>query len=158
MSDYDLAPYSEDALPQVISPEGAEIANAYLENACSLKMTSEVLGIPTHEISAALHDPMVRNYVTGVLKEIGFGHMEKIAAKLDEVIEMKWEELQEAEIGSNKDIADLLQMAHKMRSDYLKTLQADTKNNAPTAQKNTQVNVFGEGNYGALLGKLLKDE
>ena len=158
MSDYDLAPYSEDALPQVISPEGAEIANTYLENACSIKMTSQALGIPTHEISAALHDPMVRNYVTGVLRENGYAHMEKIAEKFDQIIDMKWEEIEEAEIGSNKDIADLLSMAHKMRMEMSRLLQADTKNNAPSNQKNTQVNVFGEGNYGALLGKLLKDE
>ena len=158
MSDYDIAPYSEDAMPQAISPEGAEIANTYLENACSIKATSEILGIPTHTVSAALHDPMVQNYVNGVLRENGHRHMENIISKLDAVIDMKWEELEEAEIGSNKDIAELLQMAHKMRMDMSRLLQADVKNNAPANQKNTQVNVFGEGNYGALLGKLLGNE
>ncbi len=157
MTDYDIAPYSEDAMPQTISPEGAEIANTYLENACSIKATSEVLNIPTHTVSAALHAPMVKNYVTGVLRENGHRHMENILNRLDEVIDMKWEELQEAEIGSNKDIADLLQMAHKMRMDMSRLLQADTKNDGPSTQKNTQVNVFGEGKYGALIEKLLKD-
>ena len=156
MTDYDIAPYSEDAMPQAISPEGAEIANTYLENACSIKATSEILGIPTHTVSAALHDPMVQNYVTGVLRENGHRHMETIITKLDAVIEMKWEELEEAEIGSSKDIADLLQMAHKMRLEMSRLLQADTKNNAPVNQRNTQVNVFGEGKYGALMEKLLK--
>lgn len=157
MTDYDIAPHSEDAMPTTISPEGAEIANTYLENACSIKATSEILGIPTHTISAALHDPMVRNYVTGVLRETGYRHMETILNKLDEVIEIKWEELQEAEVGSNKDIADLLQIAHKMRMDMSRLLQADTAKSGPTNQKNTQVNVFGEGKYGALIEKLLKD-
>jgi Asp-tRNA(Asn)/Glu-tRNA(Gln) amidotransferase C subunit len=157
MSEYDIAPYSEDAVPQAISPEGAEIANTYLANACSIKATSEILNIPTHTVSAALHDPMVQNYVNGVLRENGHRHMEHILNKLDDVIEMKWEELEEAEIGSNKDIADLLQMAHKMRMDMSRLLQADVKNNAPASQKNTQVNVFGEGKYGALIEKLLKE-
>jgi Asp-tRNA(Asn)/Glu-tRNA(Gln) amidotransferase C subunit len=157
MSEYDIAPYSEDAMPQAISPEGAEIANTYLENACSIKATSKLLGIPTHTVSAALHDPMVQNYVNGVLRENGHRHMENIVSKLDAVIEMKWEELEEAEIGSNKDIAELLSMAHKMRMDMSRLLQADVKNNAPTSQKNTQVNVFGEGKYGALIEKLLKE-
>ena len=156
MSDYNIAPYSEDANPQIISPEGAEIANTYLANACSIKATSNMLNIPTHEISAALHDPMVKNYVTGVLRETGYQHMEKIVHKFDEIIELKWEELQEAEIGSNKDIADLLNMVHKMRMDMSRLLQADTKNDAPASQKNTQVNVFGEGKYGALMEKLLQ--
>ena len=157
MSEYDIAPYSEDAMPATISPEGAEIANTYLENACSIKATSQILGIPTHTISAALHDPMVKNYVTGVLRENSHRHMENIISKLDAVIDMKWEELEEAEIGSNKDIADLLSMAHKMRMDMSKLLQADTKDSGPTTQKNTQVNVFGEGKYGQLIEKLLKD-
>jgi hypothetical protein len=157
MTDYNIAPYSEDAMPQTISPEGAEIANVYLENACSIKATSKILGVPTHTVSATLHDPMVKNYVTGILRETGYRHMEHILNKLDNVIEMKWEELEEAEIGSNKDIADLLQIAHKMRMDMSRLLQADTKNDAPNSQKNTQVNVFGEGKYGALIEKLLKD-
>ena len=84
MAEYNIAPYSEDAMPQTISPEGAEIANTYLENACSIKATSEALNLPTHTISAALHDPMVRSYVTGILRETGYRHMENILNKLDE--------------------------------------------------------------------------
>ena len=156
MTDYSIAPYSVDAMPQVISPEGAEIANTYLANACSITRTSEQLGMPTHEISAALHDPMVKNYVTGVLRETGYQHMEKIVQRFEKIIDMKWEELEEAEIGSNKDIADLLNMVHKMRMDMSKLLQADTTKAAPVSQKNTQVNVYGEGNYGALMQQLLK--
>jgi hypothetical protein len=157
MTEYNIAPYSEDAVPTTISPEGAEIANTYLATACSIAATSKKLGIPTHTVSAALHDPMVKSYVNGVLRENGHRHMENIISKLDAVIEMKWEELEEAEIGSNKDIADLLSMAHKMRMDMSKLLQADIAKDAPATQKNTQVNVFGEGKYGALIEKLLKD-
>jgi hypothetical protein len=156
MSDYNIAPYSEDAMPQAISPEGAEIANTYLANACSITATSKQLNLPSHEISATLHDPMVRNYVNGILRETGYQHMEKIVNKFDKIIDMKWEELEEAEIGSNKDIADLLNMVHKMRMEMSRLLQADTAKAAPASQKNTQVNVFGEGKYGALMEKLLK--
>jgi hypothetical protein len=48
-------------------------------------------------------------------------------------------------------------MIHKMRMEMSRLLQADMKNEAPVHQKNTQVNVFGEGKYGALMEKLLKD-
>jgi hypothetical protein len=80
--------------------------------------------------------------------------MVKIAAKLDDLVEMKWDEITEAEIGSNKDIADLLQLAHKMRLDMSNLLQRET---TPVGinQKNTQVNVYGEGNYGKLMEKLI---
>ena len=126
MSEYQLSEYSEDALPEMISPEGATIANTYLANACSLLETSSALNLPTHEIAATLQQPLVQSYVHGVLRENGYRHMVKIAEKLDDLVERKWEELEEAEIGSNKDIADLLALAHKMQSDMAKILQADT--------------------------------
>ena len=154
MSDYQLQPYSEDVLPAVISPEGAEIANAYLTNACSLKCTSDQLDLPTYEISAILQQPMIKTYINGILKENGFRHMEKIASKLDELIDMKWDELAEAEIGSNKDIADLLLLAHKMRTDMVNILQK-SEIKADSHIKNTQVNVYGEGAYGRLMEKLI---
>ena len=152
MSEYNIAPYSEDAKPDAISPEGAQIANTYLANACSIIETSHSLGIPTHEISATLHQPLVKSYVNSILRENGYRHMVKIAEKLDDLIETKWTEL-EAEIGSNKDIADLLQLAHKMRMDMSNLLQKDLPKYEVT--KNTQVNVYGEGSYGKLMEKLI---
>lgn len=155
MSDYNIAPYSEDAMPEQISPEGAEIANTYLANACSIIDTSSALGIPTHEISATLQQPLVKTYVNGILRETGYRHMVQIAEKLDNLIERKWEELEEAEIGSNKDIAELLQLAHKMRMDMSNLLQKDVTGLGPGVQKNTQVNVYGDGSYGKLMEKLI---
>ena len=143
----------EDNLPAKISPEGAEIANTYLANACSILATSHALEIPTHEISAALQQPLVKTYVNSVLKENGYRHMVKIAEKLDTLVERKWEELEEAEIGSNKDIADLLALAHKMRKEMAEIIQKDVV--APNVQKNTQVNLYGEGNYAKLMEKLI---
>jgi len=72
------------------------------------------------------------------------------------------EELDEADMTSNKDIADLLQMAHKMRMDEMKT-QTDAAKAEQTSiknQTNVQINdnsSFGEGNYGELMKKLLSE-
>lgn len=155
MTDYNLQPYSEDAMPEVISPEGASIANTYLANACSLTETSHAMGLPTHEIAATLQQPLVKHYVNGILRENGYRHMVKIAEKLDDLVEKKWLELEEADIGSNKDIAELLQLAHKMRMDMSKLLQADIAKEGPASVRQTQVNVYGEGNYGKLMEKLV---
>jgi len=155
MSDYKLQEYSEDAAPAMISPEGAAIATTYLANACSLTCTSESLNLPTHTIAATLQQPLVKTYVNGILRENGYRHMVKIAEKLDDLVDQKWTELEEAEIGSNKDIADLLSLAHKMRMDMSKLLQADIEKKGPGVQKNTQVNVYGEGSYGKLMEKLI---
>ena len=65
---------------------------------------------------------------------------------------------------SSKDLADLLQMAHKMRMDEIKAQTESEKVSGGAAIK-TQNNVlinsevpFGQGNYGALMEKLLKSE
>jgi hypothetical protein len=116
-------------------------------------MTSQVLEIPTHDLSAQLQEPLVREYVVSILKEHGMQHMEKIASKMDDLIERKWEELEEAEVGSNKDIAELLNIAHKMRMDMQKHLAEDTK--AVKNQKNIQVNNFDGSNYHKLIEKLV---
>ena len=153
MSEYQISTYSEDALPQAISPEGASIANTYLANACSLKDTSHTLNLPTHTIAATLQQPLVKVYVNSILRETGYRHMVTIAEKLDDLVETKWAELEEAGVGSNKDIDELLNLAHKMRLDMSKLLQNDEIK--PAIQKNTQVNVYGEGNYGKLMEKLI---
>ena len=74
----------------------------------------------------------------------------------------KMEEAEESEIYTNKDLADLLQMAHKMRMDEIKA-QAELEKAQATnvkSQTNVQINEglpFGQGNYGKLMDKLLKD-
>jgi len=142
-------------MPEAISPEGASIANTYLANACSLVNTSRALDMPTHEIAATLQQPMIKTYVNSILRENGYRHMVVIAEKLDALVERKWEELEEAEIGSNKDISDLLALAHKMRMDMARLLQADVAKGESVGVKNTQVNVYGEGNYGKLMERLV---
>jgi len=154
MSDYLPSAYSEDATPNAMSPEGAKIANTYLANACSIYSTSQALDLPTHEISATLQEPLIKTYVHSILREHGYQHMVKIAEKMDMLVDKKLEELDEAEIGSNKDIADLLALSHKMRMDMSNLLQKDTVKLEGNT-KNTQVNVYGEGNYGRLMEKLL---
>jgi hypothetical protein len=148
---------SEDFKPPQISPEGALVANSYLENACSLKTTSRQLSMEPQEVSLMLKSPLIKNYIHSVLQESGYRHMVTIAEKLDDLVDLKWAELEEAEIGSNKDIADLLQLAHRMRLDMAKLLQAEAKDEKPINQNNTQINNYGEGNYGALMQKLIEN-
>ena len=59
---------------------------------------------------------------------------------------------------TKKDLAELIQLAHKMRMDELKR-QADEKKTSTKigTQINTQINdsPFGDGNYGKLMKELL---
>ena len=80
----------------------------------------------------------------------------------EKIFAAKLEEAEESGVYSSKDLADLLQMAHKMRMDEIKA-QADlakAESGNIKNQTNVQINEavpFGQGNYGKLMEKLLKD-
>ena len=91
---------------------------------------------------------------------MGYRNKNNIGALLDDMIASKLEEAQESGVYSSKDLADLLQMAHKMRMDEIKA-QADfekAEGGNIRNQTNVQINEavpFGQGNYGKLMEKLL---
>jgi len=144
-----------------ISPEGLEIANTYLKTT-SVADTASSLGIPEDQVSRYLNQREVKKYVDTVFLDVGYRNRFKLASTLDTIIERKLEELDEADMTSNKDIADLLQMAHKIRMDEVKA-QTDASKAEQTSvknQTNVQINdnsTFGEGNYGELMKKLLAE-
>jgi len=91
---------------------------------------------------------------------MGYRNKNNIGSLLDNMIASKLEEAQESGVYSSKDLADLLQMAHKMRIDEIKA-QTDlqkAENGNIKNQTNVQINEqvpFGQGNYGKLMEKLL---
>jgi len=73
------------------------------------------------------------------------------------------EEAEESEMYSSKDIADLLQLAHKIRMDEIKAQTELAKAQAGNIKTQNNVQViadqpFGQGNYGKLMDKLLNNE
>ena len=143
-----------------ISPEGLEIANTYLKTT-SVEAAASSLGVTQDEVSKYLNQREVKKYVDTVFLDVGYRNRFKLAATLDDIIEKKLEELDEADMTSNKDIAELLQLAHKMRVDEMK-IQTDAvkaEQSGIKNQTNVQINdnsSFGEGNYGELMKKLLE--
>ena len=145
-----------------ISPEGLEVANAYLELG-NIPAVCARLSIHEGECSEILGKREVKAYVDQVYLDTGYRNRFKLADALDNIIDRKLEEAEESEIYSNKDLADLIQMAHKMRMDEIKA-QADLEKAKASNVKN-QINIqnngevpFGQGNYGELMKKLLKDK
>ena len=142
-----------------ISPEGLEIANSYLQFG-NIRAVSDHLRIPEDKIATLLNKREVKKYIDTDFLDQGYRNKNTIGTLLDEMIASKLEDAQESGIYSNKDLADLLQMAHKMRMDEIKA-QADLeKVQASTirTQNNVQINSevpFGQGNYGKLMEKLL---
>ena len=142
-----------------ISPEGMEIANSYLQFG-NIRAVSDELRVSEEKVAELLNKREVKKYIDTVYLDLGYRNRNNIGRLLDEMIESKLEEAQESGVYSNKDLADLLTMAHKMRMDEIKA-QADLEKaqagNIRT-QNNVQINSevpFGQGNYGKLMEKLL---
>ena len=76
------------------------------------------------------------------------------------MIQSKLDEAQESGVYSSKDLADLLQMAHRMRMDEIKAQAELDKVSSSNIRNQTNVQInegvpFGQGNYGKLMDKLL---
>jgi|TARA_A100001201_G_scaffold134721_1_gene122528 hypothetical protein len=144
-----------------MSPEGLEVANTYLE----LGSVSEVctrLALDENTVSEYLNKREIKQYIDQVYLDTGYRNRFKIASALDNIIEEKLAEAEESQMYTNKDIADLLQMAHKMRMDEIKAMaELEKAKTAPIKQQaNIQINEmpFGQGNYGKLMQKLIGDK
>jgi len=80
---------------------------------------------------------------------------------MDAIIKRKFEELEEAGVGSGKDIADLLHLSHKMSMDLLdREIQLEKLRQAPQGpQKQVNVQINDDGTkYGQLLKQLMSGE
>ena len=145
-----------------ISPEGLEIANSYLQFG-NIRGVCQHLQVSEDRVVESLNKREVKKYIDTVYLDMGFRNKNNIATALDEIIASKLEEAQETGMYSNKDLADLLQMAHKMRMDEIKAqTDAEKATTSIRTQNNVQINdgslPFGQGNYGKLMDKLLNGE
>lgn len=145
-----------------ISPEGLEVANCYLQFG-NIKAVTEYMGVSEDKVVELINKREVKRYIDTVYLDLGYRNKNNIGSLLDEMIQSKLEEAQETGVYSSKDLADLLQMAHKMRMDEIKA-QAElikAENTSVKNQTNVQINEslpFGQGNYGKLMEKLLKPD
>lgn len=140
-----------------ISPEGLEIAKVYLETQ-DISRTATRLGIDQLQVAQYLEKPEVKNYVDQVYLNAGYRNRFRLAEIMDQIVERKLTELNEAEVGSSKDILEILQFAHKMRMDELaaQTKLEATRASQVKSQTNIQINSpYGDSNYGRLLDQLL---
>ena len=142
-----------------ISPEGLEVANSYLQFG-NIRGVVEQLGVQENKVVEILNKREVKKYIDTVYLDMGYRNKNNIASVLDEMIENKLEEAKETGVYSSKDLADLLQMAHKMRMDEIKAQTELEKAQGTQVKNQTNVQIneavpFGQGNYGKLMEKLL---
>tara|TARA_R110000796_G_scaffold1430_2_gene5683 strand:+ start:595 stop:1056 length:462 start_codon:yes stop_codon:yes gene_type:complete len=142
-----------------ISPEGLEIANSYLQFG-NIRAVCDYLQVPEVTVVELLNKREVKKYIDTVYLDMGYRNKNNIGSLLDTMIASKLEEAQDSGVYSSKDLADLLQMAHKMRMDEIKAQAELLKAEAGNIKNQTNVQIneavpFGQGNYGKLMEKLL---
>ena len=140
-----------------ISPEALEVANCYLQTQ-SAEETANMLSIAPELCAQILARREVKAYIDQVFFDMGFNNRFKLRSAMDAVIAKKFQELDEAGVGSSKDIAELLALSHKMTMEMmdkeinLEKARAGSLRN----QVNVQINEGGGSNYGNLIEKLIK--
>ena len=140
-----------------ISPEALEVANCYLQ-VQNVHKVSETLNLPIEQVTEVLDRREVKAYLDNVFFDLGFNNRHKMREAMDMIIQRKFQELDEAGIGSNKDIVEILALSHKMTMEYMdKQLQLEKlKQSNLKSQVNVQINDSGSGsNYGNLIERII---
>lgn len=158
-------PTSSPAEVLQISPENLEIANCFLQMQ-DAKVVAHELDIPVDMVTRVLARSEIKAYVNQVFFDVGFNNRFRMRELMDTLIKKKLQDMNEAEIGSNKDILDILAQSHKMSMELMDREIALEKlraaNNAANikSQVNVQINEgLGDGTkYGALISKLIAGE
>lgn len=159
----DIIPVTQGVIePERISPEGLEVANKYLV-LLDINLVAQELHLTPDLVVDQLNDTLVKRYLDSRFMDSGYRNRERLASVMDDVINKKLEEMDEAEISSTKDIADLLMMQHKMNMDTLdkqiKLAEIEAKKKTAASITENTVNIQDNsgmgGNYGSLLQKLL---
>lgn len=141
-----------------ISPEALEVANCYLQLQ-DTKQVAEALDLTTDQVTEYLKRKEVRGYIDHVFQDMGYNNRFLMRKAMDAIIKQKFRELEESGVGSNKDIADLLQISHKMSMDLLdREIQLAKLQQAPQGpqrQVNVQINDSDTSKYAQLVQKLM---
>lgn len=141
-----------------ISPEALTIANCYLEHQDTTKV-AQALDTTPELVAQVLARREVKAYVDQVFFDTGFNNRFKLRRAMDAVISKKFQEMDEAGVGSGKDILDILALSHKMTMETLdKQLQLEKlRDSNIRTQTNIQIN-DGGSNYSTLISRLLQDD
>lgn len=145
-----------------ISPEALEVANCYLQTQ-DCRQVADELQMPVEIVTQFLQRREVKSYIDTVFMDLGFNNRIKMRRAMDALIQQKFQQMEEAGVGSNKDIADLLALSHKMAMEHLdKQIQLEKiRVGEVKTQTNIQINNEGitdSSKYGQLIAKLLESQ
>lgn len=141
-----------------IAPEALEVANCYLQLQDAKKVANE-LDLAPDLVTEILKRREVKAYIDHVFMDTGFNNKFMMREAMDALIKKKFQEMHEADVGSTKDISELLALSHKMSMDLLDReiqLEKLRSSTGPQNQVNVQINEGLDGSkYSSLISKLI---
>ena len=143
-----------------ISPEALEVANCYL-NLQNHTQVAEALSIPETLVKQILMRKEVKAYIDNVFFEVGFNNKFRMREAMDAIIKKKFQDLQEADVGSSKDIIEILALSHKITMEQLqKQIELEKlQQSSIRSQVNVQINEIGDtSKYSQLIKQLVNLE
>lgn len=144
-----------------IAPEALEVANCYLQLQDARRVADE-LELPVTLVTEILAKREVKAYVDHVFMDTGFNNRFEMRAAMDALIKKKFQEMHEADVGSTKDITELLALSHKMSMDLLDReiqLAKAQQSTGPAKQVNVQINEGLDGSkYSHLINRLISGD
>lgn len=153
-----MLPTTTPAETLTISPEGLDTANCYLQTP-DVGKVADTLGVPAHVVADILDRKEVRAYINSVFFSTGFNNRFQVRDLMDALIKKKLQDMDEAEIGSSKDITELMALSHKITMETLdKEIQLEKiRVGAPKTQTNIQINEgIGGSKYSSLIEQLIR--
>ena len=134
-----------------ISPENLNIAEVYLKT-LNIEDTAYALDISKETVTIALQKREVKSFLSTIYAEAGYRNKHKLGDLMDTIIDKKLEELEDADIGSSKDITELIALSHKMSVENKKLEIEMIK--AIYIVPSTQIKL--QNNYDSLVERILK--
>lgn len=139
-----------------IAPECLEIANQYLQTP-DIQSVSDSLGCSRELVAQVLDRREVKAYIDQVFYNTGFNNRFQLRQLMDAIIKKKLQDMDESDMGSTKDISDLLALSHKMTIEHMdREIKLESlRNQNIKTQTNIQINDAGGSKYSQLIEKLM---
>ena len=136
-----------------VAPEFITVATEYVKH-LDVAKTAAVLKLPVLTVTGVLDKKEVQRYVDAMFLQQGYMQRNKLNDVLSKIIDLKLDEMEETEMGSNKDILEILKFAHTMSMDHAKLNKEDK---GPSTNVKIEQN-FGGDNYSKLLERIVSGD
>lgn len=147
-----------DTLPvEKLQPEAMTVVESYLFHRRDVDAVARDLNTTPTVITDILNKREVRGYLDHLFMESGYRNRDKFFDIMDNILEQKLEELDEAGMGSNMDVMDIMKTYHAMK---IKELELSIKLQELSSAKQTagtinNLQINNSSGYDKLLERII---